>query len=51
MYQSLWKSACILNNISAVQCTIDYTTFAVSGKVEQLGDCCYSNWPSYVGPQ
>ena len=35
MYPYLWKSVCILNNISSVQCTIDYTTFAVSGKVER----------------
>ena len=34
MYPTLWKSLCILNNISSVQYKIDYTTFAVSGKVE-----------------
>ena len=36
MYPSLWKYVCILNNISTVPYTIDYTTFAVSGKVERL---------------
>ena len=30
------KSVCILNNIYTVQCTVDYTTFAVSGKVGTL---------------
>ena len=27
---------CILNNISTVSCTIDYTKFVVSGKLERL---------------
>ena len=36
MYPSLWKSVCIINNISIWPCTIDSTTFVVSGKVGSL---------------
>ena len=36
MYLSLWKSVCIINNISIVPYTIDYTTFAASEKVGTL---------------
>ena len=35
MCPSLLKSVCILINNSILPCTIDYTTFAVSGKVER----------------
>ena len=32
-YLSLWKYVCIVNNISTVSYMIDYTTFAVSGRL------------------
>ena len=35
MYQSLLKYVCIIINSFILPCTIDYTSFAVSGKVER----------------
>ena len=52
-----WSSVYIRRSIykSLNVWPFDYTAVAVSGKVELsltgFGDCCYSNWPSSVGPQ
>ena len=35
MYPSLLKSVCIIINSFILSCTIDYTTFALRGKVER----------------
>ena len=50
MYPSLCKCVCINNN-SIVSCTIDYTTFAVSGKVGTLSTRFdHTSWMTVVAP-